>query len=141
MDLAAVDLAQLLEKLESWLGAIVVMAPNVLLALLIVGAGATGSRRLQRVVQSIVRRVTGNEPISRLLGKASRISAIVLACLWALALLHLDRTVTSLLAGVGVIGLALGFAFQDIAANFMSGFIMAMNRPFDCLRARSLSGR
>jgi hypothetical protein len=28
------------------------------------------------------------------------------------------------------VGLALGFAFQDIAANFMSGFIMALNRPF-----------
>jgi small conductance mechanosensitive channel len=38
--------------------------------------------------------------------------------------------VTSLLAGVGVVGLALGFAFQDIAANFMSGFMMAMRRPF-----------
>jgi small conductance mechanosensitive channel len=27
--------------------------------------------------------------------------------------------------------LALGFAFQDIAANFMSGFIMALYRPFE----------
>jgi len=38
--------------------------------------------------------------------------------------------VTSLIAGVGVVGLALGFAFQDIAANFMSGLMMALNRPF-----------
>jgi small conductance mechanosensitive channel len=141
MDLAVIDLAQLLEKLQSWLGAMVVMAPNVLLALLIVGAGVMGSRRLQRVIQSIFQRITGNAPISKLLGSASRVAVIVLACVWALALLHLDRTVTSLLAGVGVVGLALGFAFQDIAANFMSGLIMAMNRPFDVGDMVELAGR
>jgi small conductance mechanosensitive channel len=32
---------------------------------------------------------------------------------------------------VGVVGLALGFAFQDIAANFMSGLLMTLNRPFE----------
>jgi small conductance mechanosensitive channel len=34
------------------------------------------------------------------------------------------------LAGIGVVGLALGFAFQDIASNFMSGVIMALREPF-----------
>jgi small conductance mechanosensitive channel len=47
----------------------------------------------------------------------------------ALSVLHLDKTVTSMLAGAGIIGLALGFAFQDIAANFLSGVVMAVQRP------------
>ena len=38
--------------------------------------------------------------------------------------------VTSLLVGAGIIGLALGFAFQDIATNFIAGFFMAIKRPF-----------
>jgi small conductance mechanosensitive channel len=42
----------------------------------------------------------------------------------------LDTALTSLLAGIGVIGLAMGFAFQDIAANFISGMILAFRRPF-----------
>lgn len=45
-------------------------------------------------------------------------------------MLNLDKTVTSLLAGAGIIGLALGFAFQDIATNFIAGFFMAVKRPF-----------
>jgi Small-conductance mechanosensitive channel len=38
--------------------------------------------------------------------------------------------VTSLLAGAGIVGLALGFAFQDIAANFMAGIYLSVRRPF-----------
>lgn len=55
---------------------------------------------------------------------------LLVSTFFALGVMNLDKTVTSLLAGVGVVGLALGFAFQDIAANFMSGFIMAVSRPF-----------
>jgi small conductance mechanosensitive channel len=38
--------------------------------------------------------------------------------------------VTTLLAGAGVVGLALGFAFQDIASNFIAGILMAIRNPF-----------
>ncbi len=55
---------------------------------------------------------------------------VTVGLFFALGLLHLDKTVTSLLAGVGVIGLALGFAFQDIAANLMSGLFMAFRGHF-----------
>ena len=135
MDFSTPDVANLVkklfEKLQSWLEATVVMLPNVLLAIVIVLIGIGVSRWVQGLVQRILKRVTRNEPISRLLGSVSRIALVVVSVLWALGLLNLDKTVTSVLAGVGVVGLALGFAFQDIAANFMSGFIMALYRPFD----------
>lgn len=34
-----------------------------------------------------------------------------------------------MLAGAGIIGLALAFAFQDITANFMSGIFLSIRRP------------
>jgi small conductance mechanosensitive channel len=46
-----------------------------------------------------------------------------------LAIIGLDKAVTSLLAGVGIVGLALGFAFQDIASNFVSGILLAIRKP------------
>ena len=49
----------------------------------------------------------------------------------ALGILQLDKTVTSMLAGVGIIGLALGFAFQDTIANLVSGIIIAFRKPYD----------
>jgi small-conductance mechanosensitive channel len=42
----------------------------------------------------------------------------------------LQKTVASLLAGAGILGLALGFAFQDIAANFMAGIYLSIEHPF-----------
>ena len=47
-----------------------------------------------------------------------------------LGVLGLDKTVTSLLAGAGIVGLALGFAFQDVAASYLSGILLALVRPF-----------
>ncbi|MEO6441543.1 MAG: mechanosensitive ion channel family protein [Chitinophagales bacterium] len=46
-----------------------------------------------------------------------------------LSILRLDKAVTSILAGAGIIGLALAFAFQDIAANFISGVFISFRRP------------
>jgi small conductance mechanosensitive channel len=43
--------------------------------------------------------------------------------------LGLNKALSSILAGIGVIGLAFGFAFQDIAANFLSGIILAFREP------------
>jgi small-conductance mechanosensitive channel len=56
--------------------------------------------------------------------------ALLIGFIMVLNILRLYSTVTSLLAGVGIIGLALGFAFQDIAANFISGVIIAVRKPF-----------
>jgi small conductance mechanosensitive channel len=39
--------------------------------------------------------------------------------------------VSSLLAGAGIIGIILGFAFQDITSNFISGVYIALKKPFD----------
>lgn len=44
----------------------------------------------------------------------------------ALGIMDLDKTVTSLLAGVGIAGLAIGFAFKDAIANFLSGIYIAV---------------
>jgi small conductance mechanosensitive channel len=123
--------AKLSSKLHGWLEAGVVMLPNALLASLLVLFALLVSRTVQKLTQRVVHRATKNAPISELLGTLARVVVIVMALFFGLGLLGLDKTVTSLLAGVGVVGLALGFAFQDIAANFMSGFMMAVRRPFD----------
>ena len=121
---------KLVSKLTSWLEGVIIMLPNALLALAVASLVALASRLFSRFVEQLIFKLSKNEPISSLLGTLARVTAIALGVFFALSLLNLDKTVTSLLAGVGIAGLALGFAFQDIASNFMSGFIMALNRPF-----------
>lgn len=119
------------DKLQAWLGGTITMLPNIAAAIVVLLLAGLASKLAQRGVSRVLRRTSGNKPISDLLGVVARVGVVVLGLFVALSMLNLDKTVTSLLAGVGVIGLALGFAFQDIAANFMSGIIMALRRPFD----------
>lgn len=132
---------KLIIKLWGWLEAFIVMLPNLVLALLVVAAAVQLSRWLERLVAELLRRLTGNQPISLLMARVARLAGMLLGLFFALTLLKLEKTVTSLLAGVGVVGLALGFAFQDIAANFMSGIMMALNRPFDVGDLVEVAGR
>ena len=45
--------------------------------------------------------------------------------------MSLDKAVASMLAGAGLVGLAIGFAFQDLIINFISGVIIAFKQPFN----------
>lgn len=62
----------------------------------------------------------------------------------ALSILNLDKAVTSILAGAGIVGLALAFAFQDIAANFISGIFISFRKPLqigDIVKLEDYMGR
>jgi small conductance mechanosensitive channel len=61
----------------------------------------------------------------------------------ALDFLGLAGTVMSLLAGAGIIGLALGFAFQYMAENLIAGIAMGIRKPFqigDVVEAENVFG-
>lgn len=45
-------------------------------------------------------------------------------------LLGLATLASGLIAGAGVSAIVIGFAFKDIGENFLSGVILAFNRPF-----------
>ena len=44
--------------------------------------------------------------------------------------MSLDRAVASVLAGVGIVSIAIGFASKDIAADYMAGFLIHFTHPF-----------
>jgi len=121
----------ILEKLEEWARTIIAMLPNFVLAIIIVVIGIFLARIARNLFYKGLRRITKHESLLSLITTTIHISVILVACFIALGVLDLTRTVTTLLAGAGIIGLALGFAFQDIMANFMSGVIMAIRHPFE----------
>lgn len=118
-------------KLNAWFEGAVEMLPNFVLAVVVVLLAGFVAKYISRWICKALRRWTDNEPVSSLLGTIARVVITALGLFFALGLLELDKTVTSLLAGVGVIGLALGFAFQDIAANFISGLFLAFRGNFE----------
>lgn len=119
-----------LEKLETWIRELITMLPNIGVAILIVIIGYFVAKMVRSLIYKGMSRVTLHNALLTLTTNVVYVLIILIALFIALGVLDLDKTVTSLLAGAGIIGLALGFAFQDIAANFMSGVFMAIRKPF-----------
>lgn len=120
----------LVEKLQSWLVAIVHHIPNLIVAILVLIAMFFIARLFRKIARKIFGHVK-NKTVENLLANIIFTVIFISGIFMALGVMNLNKTVTSLLAGAGLIGLALSFAFQDIAQNFISGISMALRRPFN----------
>jgi len=123
------SLDELYKKMEGWFEEAVQMLPNFILAILVVVFFWVLSKWVYRAVVNLFKKTHFNESLEHLLAHCCKILVILVGVVLALGVLELQKTVFSLLAGVGVIGLALGFAFQDLAANFISGIMLAIRAP------------
>lgn len=120
----------LTDKLDGWLEALILMLPNLILALLILVLFWLLSRVTRSGVRHTLERTGMTATIRYLVTTAVSVSVLATGLFIALGALGLDKTLTSLLAGVGILGLALGFAFQSIASNFIAGIMISVRQPF-----------
>jgi len=118
------------DKLETWLSSAIEMLPNLGLALLVLILFYVLGRFIRRFIRTVLEKATTNKTVIDLAETVMSVIIVGIGVFFALSILNLDGTVTSLLAGAGIIGLALGFAFQDIAANFISGLLLSIRHPF-----------
>ncbi|MEM8963102.1 MAG: mechanosensitive ion channel family protein [Acidobacteriota bacterium] len=125
---SALDLV--MDKLGTWYLELVKLLPNLVVAVVVLLIFWLLAKLVRRIVRRIVERVSENAPVAGLLSSLAFIAVIAIGLFISLGLLELDKTVTSLLAGAGVIGLALAFAFQDLAANFVSGVMISIRKPY-----------
>jgi small conductance mechanosensitive channel len=119
------------EKLQSWLVSFVKMLPNLLLAILVFVAFYFVAKFLRKLMYRLLVKVSHQPAISGLFSSIFFILILFVGLFISLQLLHLEKTIASMLAGAGIIGLALGFAFQDLTSNFISGVFIIFKKPFD----------
>ncbi|MEJ7643937.1 MAG: mechanosensitive ion channel family protein [Chryseolinea sp.] len=119
------------KKLERWLAAFIKLLPNVLIAIVILVAAYFVAKVIKKISYKLTLRISKSDSISSVVSVILQTVAMIFAITVALGVLNLDTAVSSLLAGVGIVGLALGFAFQDLSSNFISGLYMAFRRPFE----------
>lgn len=117
-------------KVETWITKAIEMLPNLTMALLVLIIFYVLGRMVRKFVGKLLHKTTSNKTVIGLAKTVMGVLVIGIGVFFALSILNLDGTVTSLLAGAGIIGLALGFAFQDIAANFISGVLLSIRHPF-----------
>ena len=134
----------LIGKLSSWADTLVSLLPNFLVAIVVLLI----SYGIARIIRSVVRRtliaILNSDPLARAIAAAVFYATLAVGMLVALEMLQLQKAVTSLLAGAGVVGLAVSFAFQDLATNFVSGLFITVQRPLvigDLVKTNDYIGR
>jgi small conductance mechanosensitive channel len=121
----------IIKKLHGWLTTTISMLPNLVIAAILMTIAYVISKFLRRITQRIVLRILKSDAASNLVGVMLQLAILFVALTLSLQVLQLDKAVSSILAGIGIIGLALGFAFQDLTANFIAGVYMAFRRPIE----------
>ena len=120
---------KILGKFERWIDTFILMLPNFLLAIIVILLFYFLARILTRFFDKTLDRFSSNIAVNRLITSVFHFMVVIIGLFVALGILNLDKTVTSLLAGVGIAGLAIGLAFKDVAANFLAGIYMAIKSP------------
>lgn len=72
-----------------------------------------------------------NRLLRSLVRQFLRKGIFLLGVLLALDILDLTALIGAVLGTVGVVGLAIGFAFKDIVENYLAGMLLSIRRPFD----------
>lgn len=74
-----------------------------------------------RIDSKLLRQVVGN---------VVAVVIFIIGMYIALRVSGLTRLAMTLLGGTGLVGLALGFAFRDIAENYLASILISLNHPF-----------
>jgi small conductance mechanosensitive channel len=101
--------------------------PKAILAAAIIIAAFYFGRWLRRLVEGVLKRSGADPGVTILLGQ---MTYWAITGLGILAAVGLFVDLTALIAGLGLVGFALTFAFQDVLKNFMAGILLQVQRPF-----------
>ncbi len=112
------------EKVEEWGDHGMDMLPNFLVAVMVFVLFIFVSRLTGRLLTKRLQHVSKNEAMNGMLVSVAKIAIMAFGILTCLGILHLDKTVATILAGIGIVGLAFSFAFQHTAHNLLSGIII-----------------
>ncbi|AII53541.1 mechanosensitive ion channel family protein [Hymenobacter sp. APR13] len=104
--------------------------PKLALALVLLVVAIFIANRLSGLLGSRLRRRSHDPLLADFLTRISKWVFMLLGLLLAMEVVGLSGIVSGLLAGAGLSAFIVGFAFKDIAENFLAGVILAFNRPF-----------
>lgn len=127
----------------AWLQEALRLTPNVIAAFFIILAFWLISLFVPKIIDRVSVRLFKRKQLRSLFNKMIKFLIISIGFVVALNVLQLDKAVTSFLAGLGIAGLAIGFAFQEIISNFFAGVVIVVNTPFkigDIIRTSDVHG-
>lgn len=121
-------LGNLIDKLLGWFNAIIENIPNFILAVLVLIASYYAARHISRFVRKLVVKRVEQHSIANAISRVTTVIVVAFGLFIALGVLNLGKALTSLLAGAGVVGLAIGLALQGTLANTFAGLLLSFRK-------------
>lgn len=118
------------DKFQSWFESLILILPNLLIAIVITVVFYHVSKLVRKGIEKLLKRIIQNKALVSFLGTLTQTAVILLGFLVAIKIMKLDEALFSILAGVGIAGLAIGFAFQDVASNFIAGIALVFRKDY-----------
>lgn len=118
-------LAKLWDKLDGWLDALILKLPNIVMAILIMTAFYFIARGLARFFKNVLLKRITQVSIREIISKMIFITVLLIGFFISAGVLGLDRLLTGILAGAGVIGLAIGLALQGTLSDTFGGVVLS----------------
>jgi small conductance mechanosensitive channel len=110
--------------------------PRLIVAILVFLVSLLGAKLVGRAVSRAASKA--DKETVELLSRLATVATLVVGTVVALD--QVDFDVTGFVAGLGLVGFTLGFAFQDIAKNLMAGILLLVQRPFEIGDAIEVGG-
>ena len=121
---------KILTRLHTYYVAFLKAIPRIGLAILILIIGIIVASWLTNVVRKKLSGKSQDQLMSSFLAKAIKLVLLIAVFLFSLNIAGLSSIAAAIMATAGASALIIGFAFKDIAENFLAGIILAFNRPF-----------
>ncbi|WP_324719230.1 mechanosensitive ion channel family protein [Salinimicrobium sp. HB62] len=112
-------------KLGEWLDHIILGLPNFILAVIVFVLFVFAAKYLGKLLDRLLRFKVRQASIREITIKIMKVVVIAVGFFVALGLLKLNTVLTSVLAGAGVVGLAVGLALQGTLNNTFSGILLS----------------
>ncbi|QEG00227.1 Small-conductance mechanosensitive channel [Stieleria maiorica] len=104
--------------------------PLIIVAIFIGIVAYFAARLAARATRYVSRRRIESGLLRQVGGNAVGVLVFLIGLYLALRVSGLTRLAVTLLGGTGLVGLALGFAFRDIAENYLASILLSLNHPF-----------
>ncbi|HMQ35018.1 MAG TPA: mechanosensitive ion channel family protein, partial [Chloroflexaceae bacterium] len=124
------DLTPMREQLQGMLDYTLILLPNLVVGLLVFVLFVLASRGLRGLARRFSEERRRHRNLGLVLGRLAYGAGIFLGALVALTIIFPSLSPADMLGALGIGGIVVGFAFRDIAQNFLAGILILLTEPF-----------
>lgn len=117
-------------SLRELLGSAVKVFPALITALIIIMLTRYAAQFTRNIADRIGRKTLDSKSLQLLLRKTAHVATWIVGIVFACVVAFPGLRLGDIIATLGLSSVAIGFAFQDIFKNFLSGILILVQRPF-----------